>query len=116
MEIGMIGLGRMGANLVRRLMRAGHQCVVYDVSPKSVTAMAQEGAVGAASLAELVAKLKAPRAIWMMVPAGAVEATLNDLSPLLQKGDIVIDGGNSYYIDDMRRAKDMTAKQIHYLD
>jgi 6-phosphogluconate dehydrogenase len=116
MEIGMIGLGRMGANMVRRLMRAGHQCVVFDMSSKNVSAMAQEGAVGAASPAEFVSKLNAPRAIWMMVPAAAVDATLKDLTPHLQKGDMVIDGGNSYYIDDMRRAKDMKAKEIHYLD
>jgi len=116
MQIGMIGLGRMGANMVRRLMRRGHQCVVYDMNPKGVTAMTQEGAVGAGSLAEFVSKIKTPRAIWMMVPAAAVDATLKDLAPLLQPGDIVIDGGNSYYVDDMRRAKELRAKEIHYLD
>ena len=116
MEIGMIGLGRMGANMVRRLMRGGHQCVVYDMSPKSVAAMTEEGAVGVASAAEFAVKLKTPRAVWMMVPAAAVDGTLTDLAPHLQKGDIVIDGGNSYYIDDMRRAKDLAARQLHYLD
>jgi 6-phosphogluconate dehydrogenase len=116
MELGMIGLGRMGSNMVRRLMRSGHQCVVFDMNPQSVKATAQEGAVGASSLAEFAAKLKAPRAIWMMVPAAAVDATLKELAPHLQKGDAVIDGGNSYYIDDMRRAKELAPRGIHYLD
>src|SRR5215207_10022804 len=104
MELGLIGLGRMGANMTRRLMRAGHSCVVYDVFPASVQALAGEGASGAASLADFVAQLHAPRAIWLMVPAGVVDATLADLVPLLESGDIVIDGGNSYYHDDRRRS------------
>jgi len=116
MELGMIGLGRMGANMVRRIMRHGHQCVVYDVNPQSVQAMSKEGATGANSLADLVAKLKAPRAIWLMVPAGVVDATLKQLVPHLQKGDMLIDGGNSYYIDDMRRAQDLALQGLHYLD
>src|ERR1700754_1190280 len=98
MQLGMIGLGRMGANMVRRLMRAGHQCVVFDMSPKSVEALVAEGAVGAASLEDFTAKLTAPRAIWLMVPAGVVDASLHQLVPHLQKDDIIIDGGNSYYI------------------
>jgi len=116
MELGMIGLGRMGANMVRRLMRGGHQCVVFDANPQSVKAMTQEGAVGASSLAEFVARLKAPRAVWMMVPAAVVDATLKELVHLDQKGDMVIDGGNSYYIDDMRRAGELATHGIHYLD
>src|SRR5579862_2758791 len=100
MQLGMIGLGRMGANMVRRLMRAGHQCVVYDVFPEAVQGLVKEGAVGSASLDEFVAKLTAPRAAWIMVPAAAVDQTLADLSGRLKSGDIIIDGGNSYYIDD----------------
>ncbi len=116
MQIGMIGLGRMGANMVRRLLRAGHQCVVYDVSPAAAVALAQEGAVAAASLADLAAKLEPPRAVWMMVPAAVVDPTLAGLAPLLAAGDTVIDGGNSYYVDDIRRAKELGPKGIHYLD
>ncbi|MGB6875749.1 MAG: decarboxylating 6-phosphogluconate dehydrogenase [Candidatus Acidiferrales bacterium] len=116
MQIGMIGLGRMGANMVRRLMRGGHQCVVFDMNAANVKQLAGEGAAGANSLDEFVKKLNKPRAIWMMVPAGAVDATLKDLSPRLESGDIVIDGGNSYYIDDIRRAKDLGAKGIQYVD
>ncbi|MGB6482059.1 MAG: decarboxylating 6-phosphogluconate dehydrogenase [Candidatus Acidiferrales bacterium] len=116
MQIGMIGLGRMGANMVRRLMRGGHQCVVFDMNAANVKQLAGEGAAGANSLDEFVKKLNKPRAIWMMVPAGAVDATLKELSPRLESGDIVIDGGNSYYIDDIRRAKDLGAKGIQYVD
>jgi len=112
----MIGLGRMGANMVRRLMRGGHKCVVFDRSAASVQQLAGEGATGAPALQEFVAKLEKPRAIWLMVPAAAVDATLHDLAPLLQSGDIVIDGGNSYYIDDIRRAKELQSRGIQYVD
>jgi 6-phosphogluconate dehydrogenase len=110
MQLGMIGLGRMGANLVRRLMRDGHRCVAYDVNPDG------EGATGADSLADFVAKLEAPRNIWIMVPAGIVDATLEQLKPLLGSDDVVIDGGNSYYRDDIARAKDLRAFGVHYVD
>ena len=116
MQLGMIGLGRMGANMVRRLMKAGHSCVVYDRSADSVKQLAGEGAAGSASLAEFVNKLTPPRAVWLMVPAAAVDATVNDLAPKLQKDDTIIDGGNSYYIDDIRRQNDLRAKGIHYVD
>jgi 6-phosphogluconate dehydrogenase len=116
MQLGMIGLGRMGANMVRRLMKAGHSCVVYDRSADSVKQLAGEGAAGSASLAEFVNKLTPPRAVWLMVPAAAVDATVNDLAPKLQKDDTIIDGGNSYYIDDIRRQSDLRSKGIHYLD
>ena len=116
MQLGMIGLGRMGANMVVRLMRAGHECVVYDVSPQAVQALAGQGAVGASSLDDFVAKLRAPRAAWIMVPAAVVDRTLADLSARLQAGDIIIDGGNSYYIDDIRRAGELRPKGIHYVD
>ena len=116
MQLGMIGLGRMGANMVRRLQKSGHKCVVYDRSPDSVKQLAGEGATGAASLDEFVNKLQKPRAIWLMVPAAVVDATLHDLTSKLESGDIVIDGGNSYYIDDIRRAKELSAKGIHYCD
>jgi 6-phosphogluconate dehydrogenase len=116
MQLGMIGLGRMGANMVRRLMKSGHACTVFDMSPAAVAAMAQEGATGAASLADLVAKLDKPRALWLMVPAAVVDATLADLLPLLEPGDALIDGGNSYYVDDIRRAKELAPKQIDYVD
>lgn len=116
MQLGMVGLGRMGANMVRRLMKAGHTCVVYDRSPDAVKALITDGATGAASLAEFVSKLTAPRAIWLMVPAGVVDATLHDLTPLVKKDDIIIDGGNSYYIDDIRRAGELKAKGVHYVD
>jgi 6-phosphogluconate dehydrogenase len=106
----------MGANMVRRLMRGGHQCVVFDVSPKAVEALAKEGAVGASSLDDFAAKLSKPRATWMMVPAGVVEATLGDLESRFERGDIIVDGGNSYYIDDIRRAKSLREKGIHYVD
>ncbi|MDX2193179.1 MAG: decarboxylating 6-phosphogluconate dehydrogenase, partial [Gemmatimonadales bacterium] len=116
MQLGMIGLGRMGANMVRRLMRGGHQCVVYDANAKAVQDLAKEGAVGAASLDDFVAKLNPPRATWLMVPAAVVDSTLGDLAARLQKGDIVIDGGNSYYIDDIRRSRDLAAKGLSYVD
>jgi 6-phosphogluconate dehydrogenase len=116
MQLGMIGLGRMGANLVRRLLRDGHRCVVYDVSPDAVSKLEAEGAEGASSLEEFVGKLELPRAIWIMVPAGIVQKTLDELAPLLDAGDIVIDGGNSYYRDDIHRAKALAAKEIHYVD
>jgi len=112
----MIGLGRMGANMVRRLMKGGHACTVFDMSPAAVAAMAQEGATGASSLADLVAKLDKPRALWLMVPAAVVDATLAELLPLLEPGDALIDGGNSYYVDDIRRAKDLAPKRIDYVD
>ena len=116
MQLGMIGLGRMGANMVRRLMKAGHTCVVYDRSPEAVKALVADGATGAESLTDFVSKLTAPRAIWLMVPAGVVDATLHDITPLVKKDDIIIDGGNSYYIDDIRRAEELKAKGIHYVD
>jgi len=116
MQLGMIGLGRMGANLVRRLMRDGHHCVAYDRNPDVVKGLVAEGADGANSLAELVAKLTQPRAIWIMVPAAVVQSTLEQLKPLLAEGDIVIDGGNSYYRDDIERAKELQASGIHYVD
>jgi 6-phosphogluconate dehydrogenase len=116
MQIGMIGLGRMGANMVRRLISAGHQCVVFDMSPKAVQQLVGEKATGSSSLADLVKKLQKPRAVWMMVPAAVVDGTIADLLPSLERDDILIDGGNSYYVDDIRRAKDLTAKGIHYVD
>ncbi|WP_422000891.1 phosphogluconate dehydrogenase (NAD(+)-dependent, decarboxylating) [Reyranella sp.] len=116
MQLGMIGLGRMGANMVRRLLKGGHECVVFDRSAATVAEMAKEKAVGAASLAEFVKKLAKPRAIWLMVPAAVVDETIAELEPLLEKGDIVIDGGNSYYIDDIRRAKALAPKDLHYVD
>jgi len=116
MQIGMIGLGRMGANMVRRLLRGGHQCVVFDVSPKAVAELAGEGATGASSLDDFAAKLVKPRVSWMMVPAAVVAQTLNDLSHRFESGDIIVDGGNSYYIDDIRRAETLKAKGVHYVD
>src|SRR5262249_10921968 len=106
MQLGMIGLGRMGANMVRRLIKNGHTCVVFDRSPETVSKLAKEKAVGATSLADLVKRLKTPRAVWLMVPAAVVDETITDLLPLLDAGDILIDGGNSYYVDDIRRAKE----------
>jgi 6-phosphogluconate dehydrogenase len=116
MQLGMIGLGRMGANMVLRLLKGGHQCVVFDMSPKTVNELVQEKATGSSSLPDLIAKLDKPRAIWLMVPAAAVDQTIADLVPHLDPGDILIDGGNSYYIDDIRRAKELAAKRIHYVD
>ena len=116
MQLGMVGLGRMGANMVRRLLRGGHQCVVFDVSPKAVADMIKEHAIGASSLEDFVRKLEKPRAIWLMVPAGTVDKTIADLLPLVEPGDILIDGGNSYYVDDLRRAKELTSRRIHYVD
>jgi 6-phosphogluconate dehydrogenase len=116
MQLGMIGLGRMGANMVRRLIKKGHNCVVFDRSPRAVDDLVKEKATGAASLAELVEKLAKPRAIWLMVPAAVVGDTIADLLPHLEAGDILIDGGNSYYVDDIRRAKDLTPRKIHYVD
>jgi len=116
MQLGMIGLGRMGANMVRRLLRGGHQSVVFDMSPKAVNELVQEKATGSSSLPDLVAKLAKPRALWLMVPAAAVDQTIADLLPHLEPGDILIDGGNSYYVDDIRRAKELTPKGIHYVD
>jgi 6-phosphogluconate dehydrogenase len=116
MQLGMIGLGRMGANLVRRLMHDGHRCVAYDRSPDVVKQLAAEGAEGADSLADFVAKLSQPRAVWIMVPAAVVQSTIDGLKPLLADGDIIIDGGNSYYRDDIERAKQLRAASIHYVD
>ena len=116
MQIGMVGLGRMGANMVRRLIKSGNDCVVFDTSPKTVNELAKENAVGAASLADLAKKLAKPRAVWLMVPAAVVDTTIAALLPHLETGDIIIDGGNSYYIDDIRRAKELASKGIHYVD
>jgi 6-phosphogluconate dehydrogenase len=116
MQLGMIGLGRMGANMVRRLQKNGHQCVVFDRTPATVQQLAGEGAAGSTSLDDFVQKLQKPRAIWLMVPAAVVDASIKDLLPKLESGDILIDGGNSYYIDDIRRAKELKPKGIHYVD
>lgn len=116
MELGMIGLGRMGTSMVRRLQRAGHRCVVYDIRPEPARALAEEGAVAATSPQEFVKQLAAPRAIWMMVPAGVVEQTLKTFVPYLGGDDAIVDGGNSYYHDDIRRTKELEAKGIHYVD
>ncbi|MFL5453965.1 MAG: phosphogluconate dehydrogenase (NAD(+)-dependent, decarboxylating) [Myxococcales bacterium] len=116
MQMGMIGLGRMGANMVRRLVRAGHECVVFDRSPKTVEELARDKAVGSTSLQDFVRKLRKPRAIWMMIPAAIVDGMVSDLLPLVEEGDILIDGGNSYYVDDIRRAKELRAEGIHYVD
>src|ERR1700758_3741088 len=116
MQLGMIGLGRMGANMVRRLVKKGHSCVAFDRSPQVVGELVTENAVGADSLVDLVKKLAKPRALWLMVPAAAVDQTISDLWPHLEAGDILIDGGNSYYIDDIKRAKDLAPQKIHYVD
>jgi 6-phosphogluconate dehydrogenase len=116
MQIGMIGLGRMGANMVRRLLTGGHQCVVFDMLPKAVEELVEEEAVGSSSLADFVRKLTKPRAVWLMVPAAVVDKTIADLLPHLERDDILIDGGNSYYVDDIRRAKELAPKAIHYVD
>jgi 6-phosphogluconate dehydrogenase len=116
MQLGIIGLGRMGANMARRLIKGGHECVVYDRSPEVVKTLAKDKAIGAASLAGFVKRLNKPRAVWLMVPAAVVEPSIADLLPMLEPGDILIDGGNSYYVDDIRRAKELAAKKIHYVD
>ena len=116
MQLGMVGLGRMGANMVRRLMKGGHNCVVFDMSPKSVAELAGEGATSSSSIQDFIRKLQKPRAIWLMIPAAVVDATIAEIAPQLEAGDILIDGGNSYYIDDIRRAKDLQPKGIHYVD
>jgi 6-phosphogluconate dehydrogenase len=116
MQLGMIGLGRMGANMVRRLIRGGHDCVVFDRSPQAVDELAKEKATGAASLQDFVKKLRKPRAVWLMVPAAVVDKTIADLVPHLESGDILVDGGNSYYVDDIRRAKALAPAGIHYVD
>jgi 6-phosphogluconate dehydrogenase len=116
MQLGMVGLGRMGANMVRRLLKHGHDCVVFDMSPAAVGELTRENAVGATSLSDLVKKLDTPRAVWLMVPAAVVDKTIADILPALEPGDILIDGGNSYYIDDIRRAKELAPERIHYVD
>ena len=116
MQLGMIGLGRMGANMVRRLIRKGHSCVVFDRSPQAVGELVKEKAAGADSVVDLVKKLAKPRAVWLMVPAAAVDQTISDLLPHLERGDILIDGGNSYYVDDIRRAKELAPKQVHSVE
>src|SRR5271163_685380 len=116
MQLGMVGLGRMGANMVRRLLTGGHECVVFDMSPKAVEGLVDEKAIGSSSLADLAKKLEKPRAVWLMVPAAVVDETIADLLPALEAGDTIIDGGNSYYVDDIRRAHELTAKGINYVD
>jgi 6-phosphogluconate dehydrogenase len=116
MQLGMIGLGRMGGNMVRRLLRAGHQCVVFDRTPAAVQDLSSDGALGSASLQEFIGKLAQPRTIWLMIPAAFVDSTIHDLAPLLQPGDTIIDGGNSYYIDDIRRSAELKQRGIQYLD
>src|SRR5215472_3808252 len=116
MQLGMVGLGRMGANMVRRLIKGGHECVVFDMSPKAVKELVAEKAVGSSSLKDLSKKLDKPRVVWLMVPAAAVDKAIASLTPVLEPEDILIDGGNSYYIDDIRRAKELAPKQIHYVD
>jgi 6-phosphogluconate dehydrogenase len=116
MQLGMVGLGRMGANMVQRLLKGGHGCVVFDRSPKVVEELVQKKALGSSSLQDLVKKLDKPRAVWLMIPAAVVDKMIGDLLPYLEPGDILIDGGNSYYVDDIRRAKELASKQIHYVD
>src|SRR5262245_52178108 len=116
MQLGMMGLGRMGANMVRRLVRGGHHCIVYDAHPAAAQELATEGAVAASSVDDFVGKLTPPRAVWLMIPAAVVDQTLGDLAARLRKDDIIIDGGNSYYVDDLRRAESLLPKGIHYLD
>ena len=116
MQLGMVGLGRMGANMVRRLIKAGHRCLVFDRIPEAVEDLAEEGAAGVATLADLVKKLDKPRAVWLMVPAAVVDKTIADILPFLEAGDTLIDGGNSYYVDDIRRAKELASQGIHYVD
>ena len=116
MQIAMVGLGRMGANMVRRLIKGGHECVVYDHNPNAAASLVAGGAVGSSSLQEMVSKLRAPRAVWLMVPAGVVDDTVRDLKPHLEQGDIIIDGGNSYYVDDLRRSKEVAESGLHWVD
>jgi 6-phosphogluconate dehydrogenase len=116
MQLGMVGLGRMGANMVRRLLKSGHQCVVFDMSPKAVADLTEQNAAGSNSPADMTTKLNRPRVVWLMVPAAVVDKTISDLLPSLEPEDILIDGGNSYYIDDIRRAKQLASKRIHYVD
>src|SRR3954469_14894651 len=116
MQIGMIGLGRMGANMVRRLIRGGHTAVVHDRAPEAIAALVKEGATGAATLAEFIDKLQTPRAVWLMVPAAVVDASIASLRPLLSRGDIIIDGGNSHYQDDIARSGSLAAAGLHYVD
>src|ERR1700727_838180 len=116
MQLGMIGLGRMGANMVLRLIKGGHECVVFDRNPENFADLGKKGAAGSNSLDEFLSKLKPPRAVWLMVPAAVVDQTLDQLSSRMQSGDIIIDGGTSYYIDDIRRAKDLQPRGIHYVD
>ena len=116
MQIGMVGLGRMGANMVRRLLKGGHECVVFNRSPKPVEEIAKDGAVASSSLGDLVSKLKTPRAVWLMVPAAIVDEMIREIAPALEPDDTLIDGGNSYYVDDIRRARGLAENQIHYLD
>jgi 6-phosphogluconate dehydrogenase len=116
MQLGMVGLGRMGANMVRRLLKSGHQCAVFDMSPKAVADLVEQNAVGSASLADLTKKLKMPRVVWLMVPAAVVDQTIANLLPHLEPEDILIDGGNSYYIDDIRRAHQLASTGVHYVD
>src|SRR5262249_31860784 len=116
MQLAMIGLGRMGANMVRRLLHGGHQCVVFDMSPKAIEDLTKDKAIGASSVADLVRKLEKPRTVWLMVPAAVVDRTIADIVPHLESGDILVDGGNSYYVDDIRRAAELTTKGINYVD
>src|SRR5258708_3911966 len=116
MQLGLIGLGRMGANMVRRLLKDGHQCVVFDLSPRAVAELVGEPSTGGSSLTDLIGKLEKPRAVWLMVPAAVVDKTIADLQPHLDAGDVLIDGGNSYYVDDLRRAKALAARKIDYVD
>jgi 6-phosphogluconate dehydrogenase len=116
MQVGMIGLGRMGANMVRRLLKQGHKAVVFDMSSKAVEDLVAERAIGSSSIADFIKKLTKPRAVWLMVPAGVVDRTIAELAPLMEPGDILIDGGNSYYIDDIRHAAELAKKEIHYVD
>lgn len=116
MQLGMIGLGRMGANMVRRLLNGGHECVVFDASPKAIEALAKQGATGAATLGDFVGKLDKPRAVWLMVPVAVVDETIDKLLPHLESGDTLIDGGNTHYVDDIRRSKTLAARDIHYID